>query len=84
MSRTVRKRYRDEELPNLYVRPNSNPRRARFNADRQSEIPSDIGKHARRYDRAQRRNAMQRGDYDLASAKTSRAAQREYMSYADY
>jgi hypothetical protein len=43
MSRTIRKRYRDEELPNLYVRPNSNPRRARFNADRQSEIPSDIG-----------------------------------------
>lgn len=83
MSRTVRKRYRAEELPRLYASPNITSRRARFNADRQSETPSYIGKHARRYDRAQRRNAMQRGDYDLASAKTSRAAQREYMSYAD-
>lgn len=84
MSRTVRNRYRDTQLPHLYIRPNSNQRRERFNADRQSETPSDIGRHVRRYDRAQRRNAMQRGDYDLASAKTSRAAQREYMSYADY
>lgn len=85
MSRTERNRYRDTQLPYLFRNPNGNPRRnMRFNADRQSETPSDIGRAVRKYDRAQRRNAMQRGDYDLAAAKTSRAAQREHMSYADY
>ena len=55
MSRTVRKRYRDEELAEP-LRPTRNSKPASRTVQRGSPVgnPSDIGKHACRYDRAQR------------------------------
>lgn len=41
--------------------------------DRQSITPSAVRRALRQYDRAIRRSAMQRRDYDTASANTSRA-----------
>lgn len=46
--------------------------------DRQSDVPSRVGREVRKADRAARRNAMQRADYDSANVRVTHSGRMSY------